>query len=349
MPNTRPGSIFKDGVCQACLNHDKRKEIDWDLRKKKLDNMCRSLKSNRPDKYDCIIAISGGKDSYFITDLYLKMGLNPLLVRVSDGFSMSKESKYNLKNLITISKCDFIEISISPYYFRELTRSGFEELGNFPFFDYMIYNMPIRLAQKMGISAVFYGENPSYEYGTSAEDSFLVPLTTSCDSNLIWIRETCPDLISDLLVPTEWDKATKAIYTSYFIPWSGYGNYEFAKKMGFKSLDYRRSGNIEDYDQIDSWGWQISNYLKFLKFGFGRSTDIASRLIREGRLERYFGIKMVEAFDSKLDDSILYDFLNFTGYTETEFWNIANRWVNRDILTNDSGYWILKPELKSGG
>jgi tRNA(Ile)-lysidine synthase TilS/MesJ len=64
MPDTRPGSQFKDGVCGACRNYKVRSGVDWEHRERELDELLSRFKGNKG--YDCLIAVSGGKDSYRI-------------------------------------------------------------------------------------------------------------------------------------------------------------------------------------------------------------------------------------------------------------------------------------------
>ena len=98
MPDTRPHSIFDDeGICQACRNYDKQKKVNWEARFEELKSICEKYK--RADGYyDCIIAVSGGKDSHFLTYMMKeRMGLNPLLVCVADPFTSTATGVHNLR------------------------------------------------------------------------------------------------------------------------------------------------------------------------------------------------------------------------------------------------------------
>ena len=66
MPDTRPHITFnKEGICIACQNNEKKKTIDWDERYKELEELCNKYRRKTPGDYDCIIAVSGGKDSHY--------------------------------------------------------------------------------------------------------------------------------------------------------------------------------------------------------------------------------------------------------------------------------------------
>jgi N-acetyl sugar amidotransferase len=332
IPDTRPNTIFKDGVCQACTNYDKRKEIDWESR---LDELRDLLNEHRGmDKYDCVIPVSGGKDShYLVYTLKNIFRMNPLLIKVDDGFTMTEEGRYNLSNLSSVFNCDLMEFSVNKTTLKEMARAAFAELGNFPYVDYFIYSIPLRLASQLGIKLVVFGENPSYEYGTTDEDSPLININELMGSQgHFWTSRNFDEMLRPL-DSMKIDKDIKAVYMSYYMPWSGHQNYILAQKCGFKELSWNRQGHIENYDSIDSLGWLVSNHLKYLKFGFGRATDIACRWIREGLISREKAVELVNQADEILDNRILKDFLQVTGYKYDEFWGISLRFINQDIFS----------------
>ena len=81
-PDTRPNSVFTDeGICPACNYSEQLKDVDWDDRYEELQTIVSSHRSSSKTRHDCIIGVSGGKDStrqaLWIRD---NLGLNPLLV-----------------------------------------------------------------------------------------------------------------------------------------------------------------------------------------------------------------------------------------------------------------------------
>ena len=113
MPDTRPGISFNaDGVCSACQAYENRKNIDFSRRYEELEQLCNKYRNmNGPNGYDCMIAVSGGKDShsqvYLIKEL---LGMNPLLVTVEDNFPMTNAGMHNLKNISEAFGCDLISM-----------------------------------------------------------------------------------------------------------------------------------------------------------------------------------------------------------------------------------------------
>ena len=128
IPDTRPHIIFnEDGICQACLNQEKKRNIDYKARFNELKKLCDKYRRN-DGYYDCVIAVSGGKDSHFITyTMKEKLGMNPLLVCVADPFTHSEVGTHNLNNLTVAFGCDLFVFNISIPVFKKATKIGFEE------------------------------------------------------------------------------------------------------------------------------------------------------------------------------------------------------------------------------
>lgn len=355
MPDTRPGlTIDNDGVCQACKNHEKKSEIDWDQRLSELERLCDTYRRD-DGYYDCIIPVSGGKDSHYLTYVMVeKMDMNPLLISVADPFSKTHAGVHNLENLEDTFDCDHVSFNISRDTFRKATRIGFEKMGEpLRFVEAAIYTVPIKYASRLDIPLLVYGENGAFEFGTTDEESKSATpyIRNTFDSfDLEWwldqdgINET--DL-NPVKSPPEHDlKETDPIFMSYFRPWDGYRNYRIAQKYGFKTAksEWDRPGHIEDYDQIDSIAYIVHNWMKYPKFGFMRATDIAARWVRTGRITRTDAKRLIKKHGGILDERALDDFIDFTGYTRSEFYDIVEDYWNEDIFEYDerSAEWQLK-------
>ncbi|MDW7733452.1 MAG: N-acetyl sugar amidotransferase [Methanolobus sp.] len=354
MPDTRPGSIFNDeGICQACINYENRKMIDWNERQKELRILCD--KYRRDDGYyDCVIPVSGGKDSHrLVYEMKVKMDMNPLLITVGDPFTKTKAGLKNYRNLGEIFGCDHIQFDLSIDLFRRVTRIAFEEMGiPLKFVEAAIYTVPLKIALKFGIPFIVYGENSAYEYGTTDKDNYSANETISQIFKAIdvdfWLqRGVSRKEVNAIIPPTDGDLnkvKPEVIFMSYFTPWSSIQNLEIAKKYGFRDLahEWRREGCIEDFEQIDSVAYMVHHWLKYPKFGFQRTSDIASRRIREGVIGTSEAKKLIAEHDSKLDQRAMDDFITFLGYTSLQFWNIVDKFWNCDIFDNVDDVWQLK-------
>lgn len=357
MPDTRPGSVFdENGVCQACGNYDKRGTIDWESRQEQLRKLCD--KHRREDGYyDCVIPVSGGKDSHFLVHIMKEeMGMNPLLITVGDPFTKTEAGTKNYRNLGDTFGCDRILFNLSIDLFRRVTRTAFEELGEpLRFVEAVIYTIPMKMAMRFGIPLVVYGENSAYEYGTTDQDDYSAMGTISQAFKSIdidfWLqRGVSLKEVNAITPPTkeEFDRIQpEPIFMSYFYPWSSSKNLEIAKRYGFRDLshEWNREGYIEDFEQIDSVAYIVHLWLKYPKFGFQRTTDIASRRVREGELSLSHAKELISEHDHKLDRRAMDDFIDFLGYTPKQFWDIVDRFWNREIFEMVDGKWKTKHSL----
>lgn len=318
---TRPNTKDKDGVCLACVNYEASKKFDWVAREKDLKELCEKRKSEHGE-YDCVVAVSGGKDStVIVANLVEKYGMKPLLVTVTDEFTHTKAGVHNAKNIAERFNCDHIVWRCEPKSFIENTKKDFEEsLHPLKWVEEKIYQVPINIAKKFGIPMVFFGENSAFQYGTQETLDYLSPLS---------------------------DDDVKVYFFFAFYPYSEHGNREFAKKYGFIDLDdtgeWLRQGHIENYTQQDSIAYVIQLWTKFVKYGFQRVSDMACRYVRDGKLTLEQALAYIHERDWKCDPQAKRDFCQTIGITEEYFDGIVSKHANRDLVTQDvNGQWKLK-------
>jgi len=169
MPDSRPRIVFNNkGICNACLNIEKKNNIDWKKREEEFLKLVRYIKDNSSKNnsyYDCLVPWSGGKDS---TSIALKLkkeySLNPLLVTFSPLIS----NECGIHNRNELLKLGFDSIFINPNIdiARKLARRFFIERGNPKVaWDAGVNAGPINVALKFNISTVFYAEHGESEYG----------------------------------------------------------------------------------------------------------------------------------------------------------------------------------------
>lgn len=356
MPDTRPGIKFDaNGVCMPCVNHKAKKGIDWSSRFKELELLCDQHRGvNGVNQNDCMIAVSGGKDSHYQVYVMKElMRMNPLLVSVEDNFPMTDAGKHNIKNISEEFGCDIVSLKPNIKLQKKIMRKTFENYGKPTWYiDRLIYTYPLLMAQKFNISLLVYGENVSFEYGgADAVESYSarniiengvassIPFEDLIDEDIKMNElSLCEAPSSESLM------AIEPIYLSYFISWNSFNNYNFAKKRGFKDLthEWDRTHHVENFDQIDSRAYLIHPWLKYPKFGHASATDYASRMVRYGILTREQAVNLVLQKDANLDPKCIEDFCNFLGYSKKDFWAIVDNLYNRDIFRKDEfGAWVL--------
>ena len=360
MPDTRPGISFnEEGVCSACQNHEKRKKINWEERWEELKKLCDKYRGiNGEEEYDCAIAISGGKDSHYQVYLIKEvLKMNPILFSVEDNFTMTEAGKHNIKNISEAFGCNIISLKPDIKTQKILMRKTFEKYGKPTWFiDRLIYTFPLRMALKFNTMLLIYGENVSYEYGGSdAKETYsareILKNGVASDiptEELLGEGITEKELYLTKAPSTKEIEKLDPIYISYFVPWNGIKNYNIAKKYGFVDLthEWNRTHHVENFNQIDSYGYLFNGWMKYPKFGHAHATDHASRFVREGVWTRDYAIEKVKLAEPNPDIKMLEDFRNFVGYTPDEFYSILDKWYNRELFfKNDLGEWELKEPI----
>lgn len=357
MPNTRPGITYKNGVCIACQNNERKKNIDWDARYGELETLCDKYRRKKPGDYDCIIAVSGGKDSHYQVHIMKEvMGMNPLLITVEDFFTTTEAGIHNLKNISEAFGCNLISFKPNRRAAKIISRYMFEKYGRpLWYVDRLLYTVPLYYAASLNIPLLVYGENVSYEYGGvddketySAREQVFNGVAPGIDLQELVDAGVMRDELTYLEAPSR-DILNKLdpIYLSYFVEWNGIKNYEFAKRRGFKDLthEWDRTNHIENFNQIDSVGYLLNAWMKFPKYGHAYATDYAARWVRYGLLTREEAVKLAEEKDHNVDPKIVEDFCDFTGMTITEFYEALDKLYNKELFEQNAfGQWRLKQE-----
>ncbi|MCK4349175.1 MAG: N-acetyl sugar amidotransferase, partial [Thermoplasmatales archaeon] len=267
-----------------------------------------------------------------------------------------------LKNYENISEafgCDILNLSINRRANKIMSKKALIELGSpMWYLDATIYAYPYKMAMKLGLNLLVYGENVNYTYGGAQKEE--IPSALKQFENDVvkkidferWLGDGITMKELDIAKFPKYEEMKKAklnsIYLSYYVPWDTHCNYEVARKHGFHHLGHEwvREGTIEQYNSIDSAGYLVSQWLKYPKFGHTSATEMASRWIRAGMITREQAIPLVKKYDKHLDQRVLDDYLNFIDMTHKEFWEIADKWYNTDLFYKDRwGIWREKFDI----
>lgn len=337
--NARPGILFdEEGVCSGCRVAESRSGIDWAGREKLLAEILEEHKARQREKgnpYDCIVPVSGGKDSTFQTWLMKEhYGLNPLLVTYNHSFNTALGVR-NLANLVERMDCNLLRFTTAPGSAKRIAKHMLMKVGDVTWHYHAgITTFPIRVAVQYDIPLIVWGEHGYTELlGMHNYDDF-VEFTKKkrqehdmrgFEPEDLLEEEDCPLTPYDLApfnYPTDEEierVGVRGIYISNFREWDGRAQTEFViENLGFETAQEReRTFNL--YDKLeDIHADGIHDYLKYLKFGYGRGTDDAATEIRLGRMTREHGIEMVEKYDP-VRPSDLDIFLRETDMTEEAF------------------------------
>ena len=354
-PETSVNIMFDDeGVCSGCRVAEERAEIDWDSRFEIFKELVYKYKNPDSSNYDCIIPVSGGKDSHFQTYIIKEvLGLNPLLVTYN-GHNYLQIGLENLENLRDTFGVDHIFYTPSKKTIIKLNRLGYRLTGDMNWHNHAgIVTYPIIAAVQHKIPLVIWGE---HSLDLTGKNSLYDLVEYTCrERKEHWLRGYDWD---DFIENTEgikpedmlWCKypsdseietvGLRGIFLGNYVNWDAYKQTEIVKKYGFRESPeafertYRRISNLDDRYENG-----IHDLLKYIKFGYGRATDHASRDIRLGYMTRDEGIEMVRKYDHVISQD-LYHWLDYVGMTEDEFWDIANSFRDPRVWRKEDGQWI---------
>ena len=361
MPNTRPSIKFDDnGVCLPCNYAESIPSIDWGKRKEQLLEIVASYKNhNKSKNYDCLIGVSGGKDSTRQA-MYVKneLGLRPLLVScVQPPQHQTELGADNLSNLISLG-FDTISVGPSPTVWKKLMWEGFINYGNLHKSTEMaLFASVPKVAIAYQIPLILWGENPTLQLGDAHAG-------TTWDGNKMSSGNTIASGPSSLKYPglteqqlywynypdaVEMDRANiQLVYLGYFWnDWSKINNANFSIAHG---LDIRvdsqeNMGSLEPFDSLDDDFVQINQMIKHMKFGFGKVTEEVSELIRTNKMTRVEGIELVKKYDGKCSERYILKYCKYMGISIAKFWAVAEKYRNHDIWVKDKGEYHLKYSL----
>ena len=362
MPYTKPDlHIDEEGICNACRNIEIRQVIDWDVRKEELIQILDRYRSKGGSNYDCIVPVSGGKDSTYQTIRLLELGMNPLCVTATTCM-LSDIGRRNIENLKKLG-VDYIEVTTNPVVRRKLNYIGLTEVGDISWPEHVsIFTIPIRVAVQLNIPLIIWGENSQNEYGGPA---------SAAGGNVLnrrWLEEFGGLLglrVSDLIgqygiekkhliqytYPTDeqlQNVGVTGLFMGYYLPWDGLGNALLSQAHGFETYHKAVEGSMVNYENLDNYHTGIHDYFKFLKYGFGRATDLACMHIRRGRISREDAIKIIKMHDGKFPWEYLgmplENILNELNMTVDEFNKVCDRFTNKKLFVCDARGNLVKDE-----
>lgn len=360
MPETKPDLyIDEEGVCSACRSFEQRKSIDWDQRQQELLTILDRYRSQDGRNYDCIVPVSGGKDSHYQAIRMLELGMNPLCVTATTD-KLSDIGRRNIENLKKLG-VDYIEVTVNPVVRHRINRLALTQVGDISWPEHvLIFTIPVRIAVQLNIPLIVWGENSQHEYGgpaAAAENNVLTRRWLEEFGGLLGLR------VSDLIgqedieakhllqytYPTDEDLqqvGVTGIFLGYYLPWDGYNNALVSQAYGFETYHKPVEGSLVNYENLDNAQTGVHDYFKFLKYAFGRATDLACMHVRRGRLARADAIKLVQRHDGKFPwvylGYSLEELLAEIDMTLDEFIRVCDRFTNKKLFICDSRGNLVK-------
>jgi N-acetyl sugar amidotransferase len=354
LPDSRPNLVLDaEGVCNACRAHAARPAVDWAARAAHLDRVVARARE-RATGWDCLIPVSGGKDSTWQTVTALERGLTPLCVTWRPP-GRTEIGRRNLDNLIGLG-VDHVDVSISPAVEARFALAALRRLGDPAIPMHMaLFALPLTLAVRLGIPLVLWGENSAAEYGSADGTG------TGHRLDAAWLRRfgvthgtTWRDWVGegglrerDLVAyraPGEAEleaAGVEAVFLGHFLPWDPVRVAEVARAHGFSPDPGGPRTGWYDHTDIDDEMIAVHHWLKWHKFGFTRTSDNLSLEIRNGRMTRAQAVEALRARGYERPDADIARFCAFTGIEEAEFDRIADGFRDPGVWGVRDGRWAI--------
>ena len=353
LPDSRPGlKIGEDGVCSACRSHSgESAPVDWEIRGRQFAELVEEVRGVGAD-WDCVIPVSGGKDSTWQTITCLEHGLKPLAVTWRTPVRTPLGER-NLQNLIELG-VDHMDVTVNPEVERRFLLASLERYGTPAIPMHLaIFNIPTTIAARYGVPLIVWGENSAMEYVGGQAEASSFELTPE------WVRKygavhgtTADDWVSEELTTADLaiyrgpdagqlsNAGVRAVFLGMYFEWDPQRTFEVAKEHGFEADSTPRTGAYA-YADIDDDFISIHHWLKWHKFGFTRVWDNLSLEIRNGRLSRDAAIEVVRELGDQTPREDIALFCRYVGIDEDRFVEIAETFRNTDIWTRRDGVWRI--------
>ena len=361
-----PMEFDANGVCMGCRMAEVKtaiKPADWARRKELLRAILEKYRCRDGSRHDVVIAVSGGKDSWFQTHVIKhEFGLNPLLVTY-DGNNWTEPGWRNMVRMREVFGCDHVVVRPSVDVLKKLNRLAFEIMGDMNWHAHVgITTAPVRVAAQNRIPLVIWGEHGYLDLcGQFSMDDFpemsyrdrLEHFARGYEWNYFVGREglTGADMVT-WKYPSDqelFDIDLRGIYLGNYVYWEANDHTRLmVDRYGFETSDisfertYRRMSNLDDMHENG-----VHDYLKYIKFGYGRCTDHVCKDIRAGLMTRERGLELVRQMDH-VKPGDLKRWLEYTGKSEEWFDRVADTFRDPRVWRMADGAWQKDEPWKSG-
>ncbi len=350
-PSSKPNfSLSTDGICRACASAENRTQLShetWENRAHEFSELVRGAVKSEAPHYDVVVPVSGGKDSITQVVRANLHGARILAVSVDYGVK-TNIGRRNLDVVPSIGD----RVSLQTYrpplkVHRQMILKGLREYGDPDLFSHtLLHAYPLHQALALQVPLVVLGENSADVYGGSSEIASLKGMTRRWFENYAvsgdhTVMSTAEDFGIDSNALRYYDfpdlietSNTRSVFLSSYFPWDSEVNFEIAKEHGFQELESAREGTFKTYVGIDEHINRIHQYLKFLKFGYGRTTDHVCEEIRLGRITREQGKQLI--LEHELPPPSLDTMQEVSGFLDISVIELAHeleRWRNTDLWT----------------
>lgn len=306
-------SFDADGVCSGCRVHEEKDSLDWDEREAKLSLLLGAYRGRTRGRHDCIVPITGGRDSFFIVHQVRKVhGLNPLLVVYNRHYN-SRAGIYNIARLRTVFGCDIVTLTLSPDLVRRVMRATLAMRGSFHWHALAGHTVfPVQQAVNLKIPLIIWGAQQGLEQVGMFSHRDEVEMTRryrhehdlmGLEAEQMVDREGLSQSdVQPFFYPSDGALqrgGVRGLYLGNYLRWDTKAQHERMVEL----YDYymgplaRTFDTCNDVDDLHFTG--AHDVIKVRKHGYGKATDDACREIRYGRLTRDQGLDLARAYERK--------------------------------------------------
>lgn len=357
----------EEGICDACrYSEQKRRIVDWRDRRAKLGELCDRFRS-RNGSYDCLVPGSGGKDSiYAAMVLKRDFGMHPLTVTWAPHL-YTDVGWHNHQAWIHNGGFDNFLFTPDGQVHRKLTQLAYRNLLH-PFQPFIFgqKNYAPKMALRMGIPLVFYGENEA-EYGNAVKDNKTAKRDVSyfarkgVENEQLYFGGVAMDELRahsiqpgqmEPYMPADTDALIAADvevhYLGYYLKWVPQECYYYASEhVGFLANEDRTEGTYSKYNSIDDKTDPYHYWTTLVKFGIGRATYDASQEIRNDHITREEGVALVRRYDQEFPRKNFPEFLAYLDMDEAEFFAIADGFRSPHLWKRMDAGWVLRHRVEN--
>ena len=334
------------GVCNVCSQRVYRdNKIDWTDRKKMLGDLIEQYRGKYD--YDCLVPFSGGKDSTYTLNYLVKhYKVKPLVIQFNHGFMRPTLLKNNER---TFKKLGVDVLTFTPNWkvVRRLMLEALIRKGDFCWHCHTgIFSYPMHVAVKFNVPLIFWGE-PSSEYTAYYDyrDGEVEEVDETRFNRFVNLGITAEDMAGMIkndftldprdLAPYAYPKVRdlkrigyRSVCLGSFVPWDPLENSkEIMAELGWQGDQVEgMPPGAYPYEKIECYMQGVRDYIKFLKRGYSRVTQMTALDLRNGRIKKDDAVKMVDEYEGKRPPSLDL-FLEYLGMTEAEFNDVVMKTV----------------------
>lgn len=349
-----------EGLCSGCQVHEEKDILDWSERAKKLEGILDEYRNTSGNNYDCIIPVSGARDSYFIVHMIKNVyKMNPLLVTYNKQYNTDLGIR-NLANLRIRFNCDILTLTVDPNKVKKITRNTIRRMGSIYWHCLAGQTVfPVQIAVKFKIPLIIWGAHQGVDQVGMFSHLDEVEMTRKYRKEHDLMGFEADDLISDVDNVTEDDirqfrypddkeierVGVRGIYLNNYIRWDTKSQHEeMIRLYGYETAPQTRT--FDTYNDVDCFNYSdVHDYLKFMKHGYGKVTDHVNREIRLKRLTRSEGKELIKEYTTKSPQN-LKQFTEWLGITESAFHFLADLHRNPRIWQRNKDWqWEMIEEM----